>query len=334
MIAGTRVEECVMGLRSLKRVRPLGLVASLWSALGCSGSDAAYRPADGEAVGDASDTDSAIARCADPLTFADPDVEIDVRQGIGLPSGPIHAVDVAGLTDLDFETDGFTPCPAGVGSSPSEPCIDFSGPPRADGVVTSLAGVECLPAVRSVEVDPFSLDLTPLAALPNLAALWFGPAQEPSFPRLPQVTALHASVDGNTTAILLALPSLQSLELTGADFSTDAAGWALWALWGLTRLSVPRAGLVDTGTLSHLSRLTDIELGGNHIQDISALAALPALRSLDLSDNQISDLAPLLANPGLGFGSAVDVTGNPLDCSKPDVATLRARGVTVITDCP
>ena len=343
-----------MGWTSLKRVRPLGLVASALSALACSGNgvsgiadsgplvDRATHPGRGQATGDASGSgDTAKTSCADPLTFADPDVETVVRQGIGLPSGPIHAADVAGLTDLDFESvfpnAGFVLCypDGGEESTLFGPCIDYSGPPQADGLITSLLGIECLPNVRSVEVDPFFLDLTPLAALPNLAALWFGPAQESSFPRLPQVTALYASINGNTTAILLALPSLRSLELTGGgDFSTNSARWALWALWGLTRLSVPRSGLVDTAPLAQLIHLTDADLSGNQIQDISQLSLLPALRSLDLSNNAISDLAPLVANPSLGFGSAVDVTGNALDCTKQDIATLRARGVTVLTDCP
>jgi Leucine-rich repeat (LRR) protein len=338
-----------MGRTCLKRVRPLGLVAAVWSALACSGNDAvsgigdsgpyvggAYHPIS-PTTADASG-DTANTSCPDPLTFADPDVETVVRLGIGLPSGPIHEADVAGLTDLDFElvfpTGGLVLCPPDGGPEVGQ-CTNYPGIPQADGYITSLLGVECLPSVRSVEVDPFFLDLTPLAALPNLAALYFGPAEESSFPRLSQVTALYAWIDGNTTAILLALPSLRSLQLTaGGDFSTSSARWALWGLTGLTSLSVPRSGLADTAPLAQLTNLTDADLSGNQIQDISALSMLPALRTLDLSNNQIGDLAPLVANPSLGFGSAVDVRGNALDCTNQDIATLRARGVMVLTDCP
>ena len=356
-----------MGWTSLKRLRQLGLVATVWSALACNGNDAASGIGDsgsfeggrshGSMGGQGADSgsartgsthpqgaadasglgDPANTSCADPLRFADPDVETVVRLGIGLPSRPLHAADVAGLTDLDFElvfpTGGLVLCPPDGGPEVGQ-CTEYPSTPRADGYITSLLGVECLPSVRSVEVDPFFLDLTPLAALPNLAALYFGPAQESSFPRLPQVTALNASVDGNTTAILMALPSLRSLQLNGGDFSTNAARWALWGLTGLTSLSVPRSELVDTVPLSQLINLTDADLSGNHIQDISQLSTLPELRTLDLSDNEIGDLAPLVANPIFGFGSALDVTGNALDCTKQDIATLRARGVTVLTDCP
>jgi internalin A len=371
--AGTKVEECVMGWTSPKRVRQLGLVASVWSALACGGNDAVLRSGDAgasdddrlrgstggqaadsgaagaDAVGathptslapaDASDSgDTANTSCAGPLTFADPDVETVVRLGIGLPNGPIHEADVVGLTDLNFETvfavGGNVLCPPDGGQE-NGGCTEYPSTPQADGYITSLLGVECLPNVRSVEVDPFFLDLTPLAALPNLATISFGPTEESSFPQLPQVTALYAYIEGTTAAILLAMPSLRSLELAGAvDLSSSSASWALWALTGLRRLSVPRSGLVNTVPLSHLTNLTDVDLSGNQIQDISELAMLPALRSLDLSNNQITDLAPLVANPGLGFGSAIDVTGNALDCTSQNIATLRARGVTVLTDCP
>ena len=298
--------------------------------------------ANDEGTGDASEAgDSSTTGCAGPLTFADPDLDTIVRQAIGLPSGPIHAADVAGVTDLDTLSaiPAFIgpPCPADGGDSPIIPCIDYAGPPQADGWITSLVGIECIPSLRSFAVDPFLLDMSPLAGLPNLTTLWFGPTSESSFPRMPQVTTLSAAVGDatSTTAILSALPSLTSLELRSGQVTTDEARAALSALTGLTTLSAANTG-IDAVPLGPLSHLTDAELSGNYIRDLSPLTALAALRSLDLSNNVITDLAPLVANLGLGLGGAVAVTGNPLDCAaqQENIATLRARGVTVITDCP
>jgi hypothetical protein len=44
----------------------------------------------------------------------------------------------------------------------------------------------------------------------------------------------------------------------------------------------------------------------------------------------------LANNPDFGVGSAVDVSGNPLDCTEQqaNIATLRARAVTVVSNCP
>jgi hypothetical protein len=55
-----------------------------------------------------------------------------------------------------------------------------------------------------------------------------------------------------------------------------------------------------------------------------------------LSDNQITDLSPLVANASLGYGTGIAIAGNPIDCTAQaqNIATLRARGVTLTTDCP
>jgi internalin A len=359
-------------------VRAPHLVAALWTAIACNacttsdavlgigaerdgaspaaqeagtiGFDAAGagRPSgDGAATPDNADggfdSGDAARACGGPVTFADPDVDTAVRQAIGVPSGPIHAADVAGITDLYLLTaivgaaGPLCPPDAGTPSSFVAPCTDrYNSPPIADGWTTSLGGVECLPSLRSLSVDPFLLDLTPLANLPNLTTLWFGPALEPSFPSLPQVTTIRAALDGNTIPFLSAFPSLISLDASGADFSTAAARAGLSALTSLTTLSAPQAGLTDTLPLGGLTRLADVNLANNAIADISSLVALPALRSLDVSGNRITDLSPLADNPGFGAGSAIDISGNPLDCmtQQANIATLRARLVTVVSDCP
>jgi Leucine-rich repeat (LRR) protein len=124
--------------------------------------------------------------------------------------------------------------------------------------------------------------------------------------------------------------------LTKADLSTAKARAALSVLTGLTRLSLPSAGLTDTAPLGPLSLLTDVDLDMNQIRDISSLSALQNLRSLELSGNQITDLAPLVANAGIGYGTAISIASNPIDCAaqQQNIATLRGRGVTVVTDCP
>jgi hypothetical protein len=265
--------------------------------------------------------DSSTTACADPLTFADPNIEAAVRGAIGVPSGPIHPADVAALTDLSMAPPPNTPvdCTAG-----------YVGP------VTSLAGVECLWNLRTLYFEPYFVDLTPLSALPNLTVLGLLEPCETNIPSLPQVTEFTGDVQSNTVALLSALPSLRVLELTHADLSTDEARSALSALTRLATLSLPNAGLTDTAPLAPLSLLTDVDLDSNQIQDISTVSGFANLRSLDLSGNQITDLSPLVANTFLGYGTAIAIGGNPIDCTAQaqNIATLRARGVTLTTDCP
>ncbi|MGD0678666.1 MAG: leucine-rich repeat domain-containing protein, partial [Polyangiaceae bacterium] len=265
--------------------------------------------------------DSSTTACADPLTFADPNIEAAVRGAIGVPSGPIHPADVAGLTDLLM-----APPP----NTPVDP------PPGYVGPVTSLAGVECLWNLRNLYFESYFVDLTPLSGLPNLTVLGLQQPCETNIPLLPHVTDFRGEPHSNTVALLSALPSLRVLELMGADVSTAQARSALSALTSLATLSLPNAGLTDTGPLGPLNGLTDVDLDSNQIQDISTVSGLANLRSLDLSDNQITDLSPLAANASLGYGTGIAIEGNPIDCTAQaqNIATLRARGVTLSTDCP
>ena len=266
--------------------------------------------------------DSSTTGCVDPLTFADPYVEANVRGAIGVPSGPIHPADVAGLTDLVMVEPPDTP---------SDP------PPGYVGPVTSLDGIQCLWNLRTIYFEAYFVDLTPLLGLPNLTVLSLLEACETNVPRLSQVTEFRADLHSNTADVLAALPSLRVLWVVkGGDVSTAQARAALSAMTGLTTLSVPGAGLTDTAPLGALSLLTDVDLSGNQIQDISSLSALANLRSLDLSGNQVTDLSPLVANVSLGYGTGIDILGNPIDCTTQaqNIATLRARGVTLTTYCP
>ena len=265
--------------------------------------------------------DSSTTACADPLTFVDPYVESAVREAIRVPSGPIHPADVAGLTDLSMVP------PSGTPSNP---------PPGYVGPVTSLTGIECLWNLRTMYFEAYSVDLTPLSALSNLTVLSLTDPLETNIPNLPHVKEFSGDLSSNTVDILSALPSLRVLQLTRADVSTDQARAALSALTGLATLSVPGAGLTDTAPLGALSLLTDVDLNGNQIRDISSLSALANLRSLDLSTNQVTDLSPLVANVSLGYGTGIAIGGNPIDCTAQaqNIATLRARGVTLTTDCP
>jgi hypothetical protein len=57
------------------------------------------------------------------------------------------------------------------------------------------------------------------------------------------------------------------------------------------------------------------------------------LTRLELSDNpNLTDIQPLLDNTGLGAGDRVYLLSTSVSCT--DVAALRAKGVTVGSDCP
>ncbi len=292
--------------------------------------------------------------CSDPLTFDDPDLESLI--------GPIRLSSVPNVTQAYLETAAPVVDLAG---------LDYNAPPVADGLITGLGGIECLTSLQSVVLDPFRVDLGPLAKLPHLTDLWFGPTYETSFPLLAGVTNLNYvnAANNNTAAILRALPSLTAiggssgkftvgagfdrghLDFGGADARAALSNLAnlkdleltdqsdISFVSGLTRLTTLALGhnVQDISPLAGLTGLTSLDLFNNQIQDLSALSNLTALARLILDGNPIGDLSPLVANSGIGRGDDVSVVSTPyLDCAsqKNNIAALRQRGVNLTTDCP
>ena len=59
------------------------------------------------------------------------------------------------------------------------------------------------------------------------------------------------------------------------------------------------------------------------------MSSLTALTDLSLGSNQITDISPLVANTGLGSGTSITLTDNPLsaDARKTQIPALEERGV-------
>jgi hypothetical protein len=244
------------------------------------------------------------AACAGPLTFEEPDVELTVRDLIGVPSGPIEPQFVVGLRSL-----------ANLFFGPVPSCAPFDcghpTPPIRDYWITSLAGLECLTDVEEIALDSWSVpDFASLGALPHLTKLNLGLAPDLSLlPDLPRLTLLQAILTTTNLARLATFTSLVTLDLGAID------------------LSAP-------GTLDPLASLTALQNLGvvGRVSDLGFVSRLTNLTKVYLADNAITNLDPLVDNLGIGAGDTVDLTGNPINCRDQarQLRTLRARGVTVV----
>jgi len=149
---------------------------------------------------------------------------------------------------------------------------------------------------------------------------------------LPALTNLSAE-DNAITYIgsLATITTLESLDLD-LNFISD-----LTPLTGLIRLRYLELGsnqITDLSPLAHLSNLRSLYLSNNQISDLTPLQGLTDLYYLDLHGNQITDILPLVNNPGLGQYDYIELWDNTFIETDPvqqgHIATLRARGVTVI----
>ncbi len=120
-------------------------------------------------------------------------------------------------------------------------------------------------------------------------------------------------------AIEAALDKATGAPITQAEMAT------------LDSLEANDADISDLTGLEYATNLTWLDLASNNITDISVLEGLTNLTDVTLTANSVSDLASLAANTGLGRGSQVDVTNNPLNAASETthIPALQARGVSV-----
>ena len=87
----------------------------------------------------------------------------------------------------------------------------------------------------------------------------------------------------------------------------------------------------ETITVDDMATLTGLYAADANISNLTGLEAATNLTELDLSGNSITDISPLVANTGLGEGDFVNLDGNPLNDTSLNthIPTLRSRGVEV-----
>jgi hypothetical protein len=226
-----------------------------------------------------------------------------------------------------------------------------------EGTASSLAGMEYLVNLKSLEIDRNLItDLTPLARLRYLddISIRYNPISDIS--ALSQLTNLRRlKLYGNQINDISALASLtniRNLELGGNNISniSPLAGMdSLNHYIGLNHNQIsdisPLAHLGEfTGIInlaynqiSDLSPLVSLELVSelwlihNTITDITPLQYLTSLRHVSLKFTQVTDISALVNNPGIGSGDYIDLPAETLNekAILVQVPALESRGVNV-----
>lgn len=85
---------------------------------------------------------------------------------------------------------------------------------------------------------------------------------------------------------------------------------------------------------SDLKELISFSASEKNIADLAGLEYCTNVTELDLRGNEISDISPLVQNEGLGEGDAIYLQGNPLSWESVNIyiPELSGRGVTVVYD--
>jgi len=198
------------------------------------------------------------------------------------------------------------------------------------------ARLTCEQLARVTRVEARGMGIESLGGAENLTGLERLNVWENS---IDDVSPLHdlttlTSLDLGDNAIrdlepLSGLTQLDTLYLNGNRIEDIAP------LAGLTRLkdlNITNNSIRDISALRGMKELETLRVYDNPLTDISVMRGLTELHELHLHDlPELSDIEPLIDNPGLGPGDHVIVNNTGVSCA--DVDRLRAKGVTVSSDC-
>lgn len=160
----------------------------------------------------------------------------------------------------------------------------------SSNMITDVSALTRLTNLRTLYLDnnPI-LDLSPLAQLTNLTTLSIKgiTLTEEQLNNLAEAIP-NCAIHSETTE-----EALQDISFGGMTFKTD-----------VTELDLSGMGLQNISALANCTNLQKLNLSGNYISDLSPLMDIPTLQWLDISNNYVSDLRPLMGITSLRFLNA------------------------------
>lgn len=183
----------------------------------------------------------------------------------------------------------------------------------SNNALVSIASMGALTSLRKLNLSNNAIvDLAPLAKLTNLTSLDL---------------SLNQIVD---LTPLAELKNLSELTLSSNRIKDLRP---LAALLNVPKLNLSHNAIEDATGLP--VNLTELDLDANQLTSVVSLAPLQRLTRLYIGQNQVTDLSPLETLNSLKT-LGVRLNGGTANCPQQSVtiAALRARGVSVSTDCP
>lgn len=258
-----------------------------------------------------------IGGVIEPVVFADPAIEAQVREDLGISDEDvIYTDDLWTITSFSVPTDAkiYTDLTRMIylkdltilnAVSEELSCLAslkelesllITGSEPSKDVLTTIASMENL---KSLTIAQCGLsDISPLTNAHNLEYLDLSynsigdVAPISSLPNLKTLYLAH-----NALTDLSALSSLSNLQDLNVSYNSLTSIAPICANMSLTSLDVNHNLLPSLGALDNLPGLKGLNAGYNKLTDVSVLGNCTALEELDISNNALTDisaLAPLM----------------------------------------
>ena len=170
----------------------------------------------------------------------------------------------------------------------------------SDNQISDLMPLASLVGLRTLYLDNNPIeDFSPLCVLPNLTSLSIKGIDISQA----QLEALSKSLPNCAIHSDADPDEEQDISFGGVTFKSD-----------VTELDLSGMGLRDISAIANCKSLTKLDLSGNEISDLSPLMNLPELEWIDVSDNQLTDLRPLMGMDKLKY---IDASGNSITGTSP-----------------
>lgn len=215
------------------------------------------------------------------VVFPDSVLETDVREALGIPTGPITDADMASLESLESGT----------------LMSDTNG-------VSHLHGLEYGVNLTSLDLASAdfwyhrAVDLSPVAGLDKLEVLTLQGFEIGDCPSLAGLTGLASLVLSCSRISDLSrigeIPNLEYLNVGGTDVIDPSTMAKLTNISELYLTWTPSGCFHDLTPISGLTNLTALYAAEDQITDITPIAGLVNLEVLDLSYNGLTDISPLV----------------------------------------
>jgi Leucine-rich repeat (LRR) protein len=256
-----------------------------------------------------------VGGVVEPVTFADPAMEVAVRALLNVPQNEtLYTDQVWTITEFTIPADAqvysdliYMPYLKSlkVESGVSAELKNITGLSQLEklSIVDCAVSQEVLDTIANIstltELTMADCDLTSIAPLSRAQGLT---CLDLSYNTIGNIAALSGMqnlqtlyMEHNALSDLSALSALTGLTTLDVSYNAIVSIAPICTIQGLKVLDVSNNQLENLGAIDNLTALTELTAGYNMIGDVSQLGSCKALEVLDVSNNQLTDISVVSA---------------------------------------